>query len=193
MSLIEWKFQRRQARCRACETGFAEGERHASVLSITGEEIVREDVCVRCWTKREPSQDLFYWFTRQELNRRRFQLDLATLEHLFLQLEAREEPKVRELRYILCLLLMRKRRLKLVRVAREAGVESLIVKRPRRTETCSVVVFDFTPERVDELRRELIEIFEGSEPGQLGSPAAEETRADSSAAESSSEGATRAS
>jgi hypothetical protein len=163
MSLIEWKFQRRQARCSACESGFADGERHVSMLTIGGEEISRRDMCVGCWEKRGPAGDLFFWFTRQRVDRRRLQLDLATLERLFLQLEGRAEPKVRELRYILCLLLMRKRRLKLVRVSRDAEGESLIVRRPRRTEACTVWVFDFTPERVDELRRELIQIFEGSE------------------------------
>src|SRR6185369_16451260 len=110
--------------------------------------------------------DLFYWFTRHNVDRRRLHLDLATLEQLFLRLEGRAEQKVRELRYVLCLLLMRKRRLKLVRIERGSNGESLLVKRPRRTETSEVFVFDFAPERVDELRRELVGIFEGSEPGQ---------------------------
>lgn len=166
MSMIEWKFQGRQAVCSACEAAYAEGQRHVSLLSIAGEELVREDVCLSCWEKRTPAQDLFFWFTRHHADRRRLQLDLSTLEQLFIQLEGRGERQVRELRYVLCLLLMRKRRLKLVRVARGAEGESLIVKRPRRTEGHEVLVFDFAPERVDELRQELVQIFEGSEPGQ---------------------------
>jgi hypothetical protein len=168
MSMIEWKFQARQAACSRCEQAYAEGQRHVSVLSIAGQDLVREDVCLGCWEQRRPVLDLFFWFTRHHPGRRRPQMDLATLEQLFLQLEGRTQQTVRELRYVLCLLLMRKRRLKLVRVARGPAGESLVVRRPRRTETQDVFVFDFTPERVDELRRELTRIFEGSEPGQWG-------------------------
>jgi len=163
MSLIEWKFQERRAQCSACAAAFADGERHASLLAIAAEQITRDDLCLGCWEKRTPGEEIFFWFTRHRTDRRRLHLDLATLEQLFLQLEGRTETRVRELRYILCLLLMRKRRLKLVRVVRDAAGESLVVKRPRRTETCAVFVFDFAPERLDELRRELVRIFEGSE------------------------------
>jgi hypothetical protein len=164
--MTEWKFQGRRSDCSACNAAYDAGQRHVSVLSIAGDDLVRDDLCVACWEKRDPAADLFYWFTRHNVDRRRLQLDLATLEQLFLRLEGRSEQKVRELRYVLCLLLMRKRRLKLIRIERGANGESLLVKRPRRTETSEVFVFDFAPERVDELRRELVGIFEGSEPGQ---------------------------
>jgi hypothetical protein len=42
----------------------------------------------------------------------------------------------------------------------------LIVKRPRRPETAEVRVFDFAPDRLEEMRCELVRLFEGSEPGQ---------------------------
>jgi len=175
MGLIEWKFQGRRAQCSACEAPYAEGERHASVLSIAGDTIAREDLCLACFGARAPYSELFHWFTRHRPDRRRLHLDLATLEQLFLRLSGREEARAMELRYILCLLLMRKRRLKLVRVARDARGESLIVKQPRRTETAEVLVFDFTPERLDEMRQELVRIFEGSEPGEIGAAVAGES------------------
>jgi len=172
MSIIEWKFQGRRAACSACTEAYSEDQRHVSVLAIAGEELTREDVCLACWEKRAPAEDLFFWFTRHRVDRRRMHLDLETLEQLFVQLDGRHERKVRELRYVLCLLLMRKRRLKLVRVERGGDGESLVVKRPRRTDVHEVFVFDFSPERLGELRHELIEIFEGSEPGQWGASAA---------------------
>jgi hypothetical protein len=178
MSTIEWRFQGRRSECGACKAEYAAGERHVSVLSIAGEELLREDLCVSCFEKRDPAASLFYWFTRHHVDRRRLHLDLATLEQLFLRLESRGEQKLRELRYVLCLLLMRKRRLKLVRIERDADGERLLVKRPRRADTCSVFVYDFAPERVDELRQELVAIFDGSEPGQwveVGEPTTAET------------------
>ncbi|MFT4537638.1 MAG: hypothetical protein ACI835_000068 [Planctomycetota bacterium] len=109
-------------------------------------------------------EELFWWKTRHSVNKKRtVQLDLASLERLFVQLEGREEVKVRELRYILCLLLMRKRRLKVEKVDRGAEGESFIVKRPRVDERYRVWVYDFDAERMDAVRAQLQAVFDGAE------------------------------
>jgi hypothetical protein len=170
--MIDWKLQRRQDACSGCRRAYVSDERHVSSLAIVGDEVVRDDTCVACWDRRARSDDVFHWFTRHRRDRGRLHLDLAALEQLFLQLEKRSEPKLREMRYVLSLLLMRKRRLRLVRVVRGGGGEALIVKRPRRPETFEVPVFDFAPERIEEVRSELVRSFEGGEPGQ-GPPASD--------------------
>lgn len=139
---------------------------------------------------------LFYWFTRHFQGKKRLQLDLGTLEQLFLQLETRTEPRVRELRYVLCLLLMRKRRLKIDRVLRatEAEGESMIVHRPRRKEVLRVFVYDFAAERLAELRRDLLAVFEGAEPRVDAEPAGADPQAPSiDGSEPSPDGITEAS
>ena len=161
--MTDWKFRRRRGSCSACDTPFEAGTRHVSVLSLAGEDLAREDACLACWEKREKSGDVFWWSARHSDVRRGLQLDLPTLEQLFIRLEGRAEPRIRELRFVLCLLLMRKRRLKLERVSR-GEPESMFVRRPRREDSFEVFVFDFGPERIDEMRRELVAIFEGAEP-----------------------------
>ena len=91
------------------------------------------------------------------------ELDETQLEALFVALEGRNELRVRELRFLLCLLLMRKRRLSIDRIERGPEGERMIVKRPRRDERYEVFVYDFTPERMEELRAELQAIFDGAE------------------------------
>ncbi len=164
--MSEWKFRRRQGACAACEVHFADGDRHVSSLVIVAEEVRREDHCPACFAKRQGTHDLFYWHTRHRIGKRALQLDLSTLEQLFLQLEGREEPRVRELRYVLCLLLLRKRRLKLDRVVRgtDSEGEAMILHRPRRKESLRVFVFDFQPERLDALKSDLLRLLEGAEP-----------------------------
>ena len=78
-------------------------------------------------------------------------------------LEGRSERRLRELRYVLCLLLMRKRRLKIVRILRDAEGESMLVRRPRRQEQLRVFVFDFDAQRMGELREELLRVFDSDE------------------------------
>jgi hypothetical protein len=167
--MVDWKFSRRCDRCGSCDTVFEDGTRHVSTLSLKGEELSRADSCVACWEREAPSAAIFFWYTRQSRERRGLRLDLPTLEQLFLRLEGRTEERVLEMRYVLALLLMRKKRLKLVRIVRQPR-ETMVVRRPRREEALEVAVFDFRPERMEELRRELVEIFDGAE-GERSDPA----------------------
>ena len=160
--MAEWKFARRRDRCTACETAFEEGTRHVSTLSLSGEDLAREDLCVACFASRARPQELFFWYTRTTADRRGLKLDLPMLEQLFHRLEGRAEERMVELRYVLCLLLMRKKRLKLVRITRDPA-ETMVVRRPRRDESLAVLVRDLSAERIEELRAELAEIFDGAE------------------------------
>lgn len=173
--MADWRFSRRRDRCGMCDAAFEDGSRHVSALSLGGEELVRADFCLACWEREVPDRAIFFWYTRRIRARGGLHLDLPTLEQLFLRLEGREEARMLEMRYVLALLLMRKKRLKLVRVARQPR-ESLVVRRPRREEELAVAVFDFSAERMEELRRELVEIFDGAEgfpaAGGPGSPTA---------------------
>jgi hypothetical protein len=162
--MTDWTFRRRQGWCQACEKRFEEGERHASSLAIVGEALAREDVCTGCWIGRGGRDELFHWFTRHREGKRGLQLDLATLEALFVRLEGRLEPRVREMRYLLALLLLRKRRIKVDRILRDADGEAMLVHRPRRKESFRVFVFDFSAERMQALRADLVLLLEGAEP-----------------------------
>lgn len=109
-------------------------------------------------------EEIFWWRTRHQGSKKRsVQLDLASLERLFIQLEGREDRKVRELRYVLCLLLMRKRRVKVMKIERSPEGESFLVKRPRIDQLYRVWVFDFDAERMEEVRAQLQAIFDGAE------------------------------
>lgn len=174
--MSEWKFRRRNGACSACNSAFEDGARHASVLSISDDSLAREDLCLVCWHGRpreaaeRDSNDLVYWFTRHRAGKRGLQLDLPTLEAVFLRLEGRTEPKLSELRYLLCLLLMRKKRLKIDRILRGEGEqgESMLVHRPRRKESLRVWVYDFSPERMEALKGDLLALFEGADASLVG-------------------------
>lgn len=178
--MAEWKFRRRQGWCGACERAFEEEERHMSALGIVDGDLVRQDHCLACWEEREedPDAELFWWSTRHQPDRKAtLALDLESLERLFLKLEGRTEQQICELRYVLSLLLMRKRRLKLERVVREGDREEMICSRPKREERYHVAVYDFSADRIDELRTQLAEVFEGFDPEEE-EPTAQDAEAD---------------
>lgn len=172
-----WKFTRRSPTCVACGHEFADGEVHYSRLQVHPEELLREDLCRACWQAQQADGDvspqdesagegdantLLWWrATRRIVETKRMQVDMEGLERVFLLLEGREEEHLEELRYLLCLLLVRKRRLLLGRALVQGDREYLIVRRPRRQEELKVRVFDFQPERMEALRDDLERLFEG--------------------------------
>jgi hypothetical protein len=171
--MTEWKFTKRQPACRHCQHTFEDTEPHISALAVRGEEVAREDVCLACWKTQLSRGDLFWWRTRHEEGKKRgIALNLEALEALFTRLEGQSTRALAELRYVLCLVLMRKRKLKIERVERDAEGEALIVSRPRRTDLFRVAVFDFSPEKIDELRSRLQEVFEGAEAAEIDPGAA---------------------
>ena len=166
-----WTISRRQGRCAETEREFEEGERHISLLTVIEGSLPRADLSVGAWEglqgrieAGEAEPPLFHWFTRHHVERKKtVQLDLESLDRLFLELEGREELQVRELRYVLCLLLMRKRRVKVEKVLREGDEEAFIVKRPRDDRRYKVFVYDFEADRLDEVRAQLQAVFDGAE------------------------------
>jgi TorA maturation chaperone TorD len=101
------------------------------------------------------------------------QVDWDVLERIFGVLGTREEGHFAELRYLLALLLVRKRRLLLVRATRVEQGEALVLRKPRRQEEQIVRAFDLPAERMDELRAELQKLFEGGEELAAVAPATE--------------------
>jgi hypothetical protein len=182
MSTSDWKIHRREERCARCERAFAEGEVVYSLLALdAGADaavLQREDRCPACFQGSPESGadasggvpatgELHFWRTRHAHDRRaRFAVDFEAIEELFLALEGRREERLQELRYLLVLLLLRKRRLKLVGVRRHAGTaggETLCVRRPRRAEEHEVPVFELDTERALALKAELARVFEGAD------------------------------
>ena|SRR5688572_9365271 len=158
-----WNLRRHRIACSICACTFADRDRYFSVLSTAAGELARSDFCLACWGARGPAPaDLFWWRTRHAERRNRgMSFNLEALEALFVALEGRNDLPVKEMRFLLCLLLMRKRRLKVVRMTRAEGSDAFVVRRPRRQEELTVFAFDFTPERMAELREELRALFAG--------------------------------
>lgn len=177
--MADWKIHHRKEGCARCEREFGEGEAHYSVLSIRESTLERDDLCATCFRDRPgegAAEELIWWRTRRPVAQQRgLAVDFETVERLFHALGSREEERLRELRYLFCLLLMRKRRLKLVRVVRRGdGGEAMLVRRPRRKDEIEVEVFDLTPERTGELRGELEALFEGAELEEASGEAADQ-------------------
>ena len=177
--MSDWRIHKREPSCTRCERAFEEGEVFFSVLPLEEDRLQRQDLCAGCFEVPRSTPDLFYWRTHHRTDRRaRFAVDFEAIEELFLRLEPGPErgpaARLQELRYLLALLLLRKKRLKLVGVRRNADGEILCVRRPRRQEEYLVTVFELDSERAAVLKAELARVFEGAGVEALAEPAGSE-------------------
>ncbi len=191
--MSDWKIASRDRVCHGCAATFEDGQVLFSALSSGTDGIGRSDFCATCWAKPERADvtgdDPIWWRTRHREGRRGLQLDLESIEGLFLALEGRDDESLAELRYLLGLILMRKRRLKVVRAVRRSDFEGFVVRRPRRTEEFVLRVFDLDAERAAQLKLELQRIFEGADLEEVvAAAAASPQRADEVDAEAAGEG-----
>jgi len=174
--MTDWRIHRREGCCSPCGRAFEEGETFFSLLYLEEEALRREDRCPACFQDpsaggAEPSPDVLFWRARHVADKKaRFAVDFDAIEELFLALDGRRAGRQPELRYLLALLLLRKKRLKLVGVRRNATGEVLCVRRPRRQEEFEVQVFELDSERAQALRGELARVFEGAGIEALAAP-----------------------
>jgi hypothetical protein len=123
----DYKIDASTRRCHACGREFAVGEEYYAAVVETAEEdrLQRQESCPACWKPGEGAYFSF-WKTRvpqpDEVKQRGPRLvDFGRLMQVFEHLADAEDVPARRFRYVLALVLMRKRRLKVVESRRLAG------------------------------------------------------------------------
>ncbi|MCA9319534.1 MAG: hypothetical protein KDB53_02305 [Planctomycetes bacterium] len=154
-------------RCDACETGFEPGTSFVNSLDLVEGRLVRHVLCDACDAQATPSPFAF-WRSRvaiPDANRPR-PLDLNFLIELFQRLHGDQvDPTNTEVRYIVALLLLRKKVLTQVRLeALEAGEtihEVLVTRFTREKEgpEFRTDVPELTAEKMESIRDDLGRIF----------------------------------
>ena len=163
---LDWNISKSLHRCEHCEKEFSEEEAYLSAIYDTGVEFERKDFCVACWETLEvPQREQAFSFWKTEIPKadepRKMFVDDSVIFDFFQRLASEdEEPIKRNFRYILGLMLMRKKKLKFKDVAREDGKEYLILRRSRTKEEHRVLNPQLTDEEAEQVRLELTQILE---------------------------------
>lgn len=113
----EWASLKRAKRCLGCGHDFTDGEDYFSMIFMGGESITREDYCASCWEQVEPGKReryISYWQGRYKAEppkQREEPIAKSTVERLLRKYLNAQEPFHVNFRYILALMMERKKRL----------------------------------------------------------------------------------
>lgn len=142
-----WSYSKRQGVCGDCGREFVEGEEVYSLLRMVEEELQRVDLCRNSFDERDAERDVVYWRTAHREKGGALKVDfdmlLAVLEKF--QDDPQEERK--DLRFMLTLLLVRHRKLRLERVENRGQVEYLVLRKVRTKTTFKVESREMDGER----------------------------------------------
>ena len=155
--LLDFEVQRCTRRCVTSGRKLDPGETFYSVLQINGAQVVRTDYAVEVW--RDPPDEAFAWWKSRVPESDSTKPKLAPNEvllELFDQLE--QQPDATDMRYILALLLIRRRLLRhdeQVCGSDEDGGRNLVLYCPSREETYRVPEVELDKARVERIQVEL--------------------------------------
>ncbi len=142
-----WSYRRRQGSCAACGRDFVAGETLFSLLRFHEDELERGDLCSACFERRDEAEEVFYWRTNHRESRGSVQVDFEVVLAVLHKLREDERDERRDFCFLLALLLVRHRRLKLQTVVRRGKREFLQLRKPRSKNPFEVEVRELDDER----------------------------------------------
>lgn len=162
----DWEISRPTGKCAVTERVLGEGECYFAALFETPEGLVRRDYAEAVWTG--PPEGCFcHWRGRVPVREKKattiVAVDRELLLQIFMRLEDAESEAQRQFRFVLALLLMRKRVLKLENTVREAGQEywELRVVGDESATTHRVLNPRLSPQQVDRLNAQVLALLGG--------------------------------
>ena len=155
----DFDIQRFTRRCRATDRELQPGESFYSVLVDEAAQIVRRDYCCDAW--RGPPESALGWWKSQVPDIKAKKMNWAphqVMLHFFTELEHNQDEQ--DTRYVLTLLMIRRRILKLEETEiDENGQEHMIVFSPHTECEYQVEVVTPNENRIKEIQEELAKLL----------------------------------
>lgn len=157
--MLDYQVQRCSRRCASSQRELEPGETFYSVLVPDGDEIVRRDYAVDAW-QGPPDKALGWWKSRIPTARdnKVHWAPNDVMLHYFVELA--ERPEKADIRYILALLMLRRRILRLEETETDAdGRQVLVVYCARHESEHRVTVVQPAAEQVELIQEELAQLL----------------------------------
>lgn len=164
--MAEWKVNRSQRVCAVTAKVFAAGDSFFSALQEEGDSFVRYDYATDIWPDVDKSAFFSYWKThipeKDQEKKNRLKIDTEAFYTFFSSLRSQQKNRNPLFTYLLALILIRKRILRLDEIEKSPDGEGLIIYDTRTKEEIRIDVPIVTEEDLQEARNELEQIFECS-------------------------------
>jgi hypothetical protein len=158
--MTDYQIEPNTRRCAATGRELQPGERYFAVLRDEAGHFVRLDYSAEAW-QGPPPGTFSFWAGRvpTETEDRKPQFDDDLLVECFERLQSQEEPGRVRFRYVVALLLMRRKRLRFEEARAEQGREILVLKCSRTGAKHQVVNPGMTEEEMASVQDEVFKVL----------------------------------
>ncbi len=164
----EYNFSKPSSQCLKCQKSLGAGEEVVAVLRECGEEFKREDHCAACYNPAEPlpsaDEIVGVWHTQvpEPQQKKKLFVDNELLANFFHRLEDADEPARINFRFVLALVLMRKKLLVYDGVEKQPDGQEIWKMHFKGNDTVHKVIDPKMDEtKIAEVSQNLGEILEG--------------------------------
>lgn len=183
----DWKVSTTSKICSSCEHVFETEEELISALFENEKELLRKDFCMGCWKEEETSYS--FWRTSiRPLNRKpnlSALVDYESLRETFHTILGDDQR--RELAYVLALMLVRKRILKLMETRNSTSGSILVLNDRVSEETYQIKEIQLSDEGILNIQEDLNRLLELPEESLPDDPEKEVVREDDKSLENNQE------
>jgi len=167
----DWYINRGRPHCHSCDLAITADQAYKSALIDDDQEPAgfrRIDLCLRCKDTQPPRHESeIWWLTRvptaKEDTQPKFDLDMA--RNLLLRLADTDQPRRLNLRYVLGLYLMRRRKLKFEdRQTLEDGTIIITARLTGSDTKVDLLEVQLDPEATETAQQDLLALFDTSAP-----------------------------
>jgi hypothetical protein len=158
--MTDYQIQTNTRKCSISGRELQLGEKYFSVLFDENGAFVRRDYSAESWSG-VPEGAYSFWSGRLplEANARRPPIDDEMLFECLKRMDGETEPAKIKFRYVLALLLMRRKRLKLVEARHEGDRDILILQSPQRGERITVIDPQLSEQEMNAVQDEVFEVL----------------------------------
>jgi hypothetical protein len=162
--MLDYEIQRCSRRCSATDRELKDGETCFSVLTAEGGQVVRRDFSAEAW--QGPPENAIGWWKSTVVDPNAGRPHWAPNDVMLSYFERLlEDPAAEDARYVLALLLVRRRVLRVEGHEKDhAGRDTLVLHCSRNESEYRVAETLPTPERAAAIQQQLADLLQTSEP-----------------------------
>lgn len=159
--MSEWEIHKPIGQCCGSERQIEPGQEYYGALVQTGEGLERRDFSIEYWENEQPEVYCFWKSRMPEPNQKKQRLfvDDDMLMSFFERLESEQEQEKVDFRFVLTLILMRKRKLKYDSSRTENGSEIWRLRVVGTRDMVDVVNPNLSEEKIEQLSSQLGQIL----------------------------------
>jgi hypothetical protein len=159
--MADWEIKKTKGFCYGTQRELEPGEEYFAVLTENEEGgLERRDFSIEYWSRNRP-EVFYFWKSRiplPEESRKTF-IDDEMLLEFYERLDGKNNEEKINFRYILALILMRKRILKYQNSQTSGGVEIWNMRTAGTNKTSKLIKPELSPERIDALTENIQEVL----------------------------------